>query len=348
MPSLPPLLPRTVSPSKRNRSSTQNEPRLPPARRSRPPPLPASNAFLFKGIHPLFSRHALAEDHELMEVRCGQVGCKDYPYKETSRRLNSTNNYKAHYKKFHPEIALTERDQEAKKKAKEIRALREGHGFFSKPVNDRTQEQQYRVLLLEFIIKNNLSFQIVDKPETKALITFLNPKVKQITRATLGRDLKARYEEAETGTRNKLQKHIQSGGRIALTTDGWAGNNKADYIAVTAHLESLEFEADSFLLDIIELTAPVHDGVYLNQKLIEVTDRLGITNYIISVTRDNASPNDTMLQEFQTSVALRLDELEGREKVFAMLKFDRKEGDVRCCAHIYNIAVQTGKLYIVT
>jgi hypothetical protein len=139
-----------------------------------------------------------------MEVRCGQVGCKDYPYKETSRRLNSTNNYKAHYKKFHPEIALYERDQEAKKKAKEVRALREGHGFFTKAVDERTLEQQYRVLLLEFIIKNNLSFSIVDKPETKALITFLNPRVKQISRFTLGKDLKARYEEVETSTRNKL------------------------------------------------------------------------------------------------------------------------------------------------
>jgi hypothetical protein len=220
MPLLPPLLPRTISPSKRNRSSTQNEPRLPPTRRSRPPPLPASNAFLFKGIHPLFSRYTLIEDHELIEVRYGQVSYKDYPYKETSRRLNSTNNYKAYYKKFYPEITLCKRDQEAKKKAKEVRALQEGYGFFTKAVDERTLEQQYRVLLLEFIIKNNLSFSIVDKPETKALITFLNPRVKQISRFTLGKDLKARYEEAETSTRNKLQKHIQSGGRIALTTNG--------------------------------------------------------------------------------------------------------------------------------
>jgi hypothetical protein len=102
--------------------------------------LPASNTILFKGIHPLFSRHALTEDHELMEVRCRQVSYKDYPYKETSRRLNSTNNYKAYYKKFHLEITLYERDQEVKKKAKEVRALREGHGFFTKVVNECTLE----------------------------------------------------------------------------------------------------------------------------------------------------------------------------------------------------------------
>jgi hypothetical protein len=30
-----------------------------------------------------------------------------------------------------------------------------------------------------------------------------------------------------------------------------------------------------------------------------------------------------------------------------MLRFDHKEGDVRYYAHIYNIAVQTGKLYII-
>ena len=59
----------------------------------------------------------------------------------------------------------------------------------------------------------------------------------------------------------------------------------------------------SVLLDILELTEPVHDGQYLAEKLVEVTDRLQITCSIISVTRDNASPNNSILDEFEAVVA---------------------------------------------
>lgn len=109
-------------------------------------------------------------------------------------------------------------------------------------------------------------------------------------------DLKNRYEQAEGTIREKLHFHIRQGGRIALTTDAWAGNNKLDYIAVTAHwIWKSTGLMESILLDIIELTNPVHDGYYLCKKLIQVTDRLGITCSIISVTRDNASPNNIIL-----------------------------------------------------
>ena len=128
-----------------------------------------------------------------------------------------------------------------------------------------------------------------------------------------------------------------------MTTDGWAGNNKLDYEAVTAHYITKEGEHVAVLLDIIELAEPVHDGIYLCKKLLEVTDRLAITCAIISITRDNASPNNTMLEEFEAETAERFDQMDTRDQAYFYCKFNRAEGDVRCCAHIYNIAVQAGK-----
>ena len=116
------------------------------------------------------------------------------------------------------------------------------------------------------------------------------------------RDLKIRYEIAEEEIHKKLQAHINTGGRIALTTDEWAGNNKLDYVAVTAHFTTRDRVKENLLLDIIKLTDPVHSGEALCAKLLEVTDRLGITCAIISVTRDNAKPNDTMLNNFKAEV----------------------------------------------
>ena len=96
------------------------------------------------------------------------------------------------------------------------------------------------------------------------------------------KELKARYQTGEAQLKVKLQDHIDTGGRISLTTDGWAGNNKLDYIAVTGHWQTKLGEHNSVLLDIIELTNPVHDGRYLCDKLLEVTNRLGITCAVIS------------------------------------------------------------------
>ena len=56
-----------------------------------------------------------------------------------------------------------------------------------------------------------------------------------ISRRTLGRDLKDRYIDAKEVMRYKLHEYIKAKGRISLTTDSWAGNNKLDYIAVTSH-----------------------------------------------------------------------------------------------------------------
>jgi hypothetical protein len=46
------------------------------------------------------------------------------------------------------------------------------------------------------------------------------------------------------------------------------------------------------------------------KTLLEVMNRLGITCAVMSVTRDNASPNDTMLEEFEAVVATQWGQME--------------------------------------
>jgi hypothetical protein len=75
------------------------------------------------------------------------------------------------------------------------------------------------------------------------------------------RDLKIRYEITEEEIHKKLQAYyINTGGRIALTKDKWAGNNKLDYDAVTAYFTTRDGVKENLLLDIIELTDLVYSG----------------------------------------------------------------------------------------
>ncbi|KAG4427718.1 hypothetical protein IFR05_016799, partial [Cadophora sp. M221] len=91
--------PRETSP-KRPRISTSNVvPTLPPAYR-RPPKIEATKAYMFKGLHPLYTRHNIKNSerwHKYIEIRCGQPGCTSLEYKEIERNLSGTNNYKVHY-----------------------------------------------------------------------------------------------------------------------------------------------------------------------------------------------------------------------------------------------------------
>ena len=218
-----PLVPRP-SP-KRNRAPTvSNEtPTLPPNRRRKAPPLKPTNSFLFAGAHPLYSREVIEDHHDSMTIRCTQSGCK-HPPKVIKRALTGTNNYKVHYQKAHPGIPLSDKESKDQTAAR----IQRPPGFFEKSTSGQDHAQKYRSLLLEFITKNNLSFALVDQPETKALFTFLSPTTKQISRRTLMKELKARYQTGEAQLKVKLQDHIDTGGRISLTTDGWAGNNKLD------------------------------------------------------------------------------------------------------------------------
>ena len=62
----PPLLSREGQLPKRPRAltATNTEPSLPPHRRKKAPPLPTTKAFMFSGVHPNYTRHALDEEDD--------------------------------------------------------------------------------------------------------------------------------------------------------------------------------------------------------------------------------------------------------------------------------------------
>jgi hypothetical protein len=136
----------------------------------------------------------------------------------------------------------------------------------------------------------------------------------------------------------KLAKHIEFGGRICVTTDTWTARNYKSFTAVTGHWINSDWAHNSELLDIIELTDPVHSGEYLAEKLFEIIDSLKITHAVFTVTQDNAASNHSMLDEFEASAneykTSRLDCLH------QPWNFTWKEGDIRCLGHVINLAVQ--------
>jgi hypothetical protein len=70
--------------------------------------------------------------------------------------------------------------------------------------------------------------------------------------------------------------------------------------------------------------------------LFEITESLKIAKAVFTITQDNASSNNTMLDDFEVAASFYEDGVSVQQP----WSFTCKEGDVRCLRHIINFAVQ--------
>jgi len=87
--------------------------------------------------------------------------------------------------------------------------------------------------------------------------------------------------------------------QISITTDGWTATNSKEFIAVTRHWINKDWKQRSQLLDIVYLKDPLPSSEYIAEQLLSIIDDFNITKYIFTVTQDNATPNDSMLDIFE-------------------------------------------------
>ena len=175
----------------------------------------------------------------------------------------------------------------------------------SKPIESTVEafQTKFRALLLDFVVSNNLALRIVDSQSHCRLIQHCNASVISISKQTLIRDLDKTFLSAQNTLKVELQEHVKVGGRISITTDAWTATNSKEFIAVTGHWINKDWKQRSQLLDIVYLKDPLHSGEYIAEQLLSVTDDFNITEYIFTITRDNATPNDSMLDTFEETAA---------------------------------------------
>jgi hypothetical protein len=217
-------------------------------------------------------------------------------------KLQSTGNLNQHYIIHHKGIPRSLLEEQQLKKSQQP----ETPDFFRK-YSSRTGDN-IRKLILLVIVSNNLPLSLVESPSFRALIEALNPTVMPISRRTLMRDITALFTSGRELLISKLARHIEGGGRLSLTTDTWSSRNYKSFTGVTGHWIDSDWVQHRQLLDIIELIDPVHSREYLAEKLSKITDSLKITKAVFTITRDNASPNNTMLNDFEAAASYYEDE----------------------------------------
>jgi hypothetical protein len=171
----------------------------------------------------------------------------------------------------------------------------------SKPVEFTTEafQTKYQALLLDFVVSNNLVLCIVDSQSYRRLIEYCNISVLLIGKSILIRDLDKTFLSAQSTLKVKLQEYIKLGSRISITTDAWTASNNKEFVAVTGYWINTDWKQRSQLLDIVYLTDSIHDREYLAEQLLSITNNFNITEYIFTITQDNTSPNNSMLDQFE-------------------------------------------------
>ncbi|KAL0957210.1 hypothetical protein HGRIS_014896 [Hohenbuehelia grisea] len=112
-------------------------------------------------------------------------------------------------------------------------------------------------------------------------------------------------------------------GNLNFTTNAWTSPNHWAFIAIMVHLE-MNGEPVSLLLDLVEV-AESHNGLNLAVVFAGILDDYGIADKILSITCDNMSANDGMINELFKIV----------------LWFEGQKDRVRCFAHIINLVAKS-------
>ncbi|KAF7322202.1 hypothetical protein MKEN_00744700 [Mycena kentingensis (nom. inval.)] len=108
--------------------------------------------------------------------------------------------------------------------------------------------------------------------------------------STVSRDADRLFNATQRRLKRRL---MERDGQVGLATDAWTSPNHRAFVAVTAHWEEDGKKVDC-LLDFVEVPQS-HSGEHLARVLFDVADAYGIAGRIASVTCDNASNNDTMI-----------------------------------------------------
>lgn len=100
--------------------------------------------------------------------------------------------------------------------------------------------------------------------------------------------LKDRISSAYEAGTDKVKNQLLQLENISLTLDAWSSSAHIPYLGVTAHWVTLKFEPCELLLSMEELPYP-HGATEIQEHLIDLFDKWGISSKITAIVTDNGS-----------------------------------------------------------
>ncbi|EUC67723.1 AC9 transposase, putative, partial [Rhizoctonia solani AG-3 Rhs1AP] len=181
----------------------------------------------------------------------------------------------------------------------------------------------------ELIAEQDLAFNFAESRAFRRLLCYVGQKsqVKSADlpkRHTVTRMAMHLSSEAKERIKREL-KHAC--GRVSITSDLWTDEMERPFMAVTGHFINANKMSVVVLLA-FRFVDGSHDGPTLARHLFAVLEEYKIVDKVGSITLDNASNNDTMMEALQE-----------RMHAEGYVDFEMNGNRVRCFPHIINLAV---------
>jgi len=188
---------------------------------------------------------------------------------------------------------------------------------------DNFQRTRFQQLLVSWIVDAQISFRQAENERFREMIEYLNPLV-SITQAHLSHQT-VRRRILEIYNSNKgymvgLLRNVR--GKINISFDGWRSRNRFSFTGIVCFFLGKDDLPQKLVLGIPEIVAR-HTGENIAAEVLSILRSYSIQEKIGYFTLDNASNNDTAIEEI------------GRA-----LGFDGKRRRIRCFGHIINLAVK--------
>jgi hypothetical protein len=150
---------------------------------------------------------------------------------------------------------------------------------------------------LRFVVANNLSMRQASFPWLYALLSFENPKIRDLipqSHTTVRDHLIDHYEASKLMV---IQLLAQAKSEVSISFDGWkADNNMLDLLGVCAHYLDNKYNLKVVVLG-LRNTDGSHSGTTIAKLIFEVLTEYKITDKLAYLAADSASNNDTTLRE---------------------------------------------------
>ncbi|RKK91315.1 hypothetical protein BFJ70_g17814, partial [Fusarium oxysporum] len=187
----------------------------------------------------------------------------------------------------------------------------------------RFDRLDFQRLVVSWIINSNSSFRQSEDPYLRAAFEYLNPLVKtteaHITHNTVRKRILQVYEENKAEIKRVL---ATAPGLLHIAFDGWRSNNRHALYGICCYFLNTLGQPGKLVLGLPELVDR-HSGDNIATHVVEVLRSYGITHKVGYFTLDNASNNDTAMEEIGKA-----------------LGFEGKTRRLRFFGHILNLAVK--------
>ncbi|KAL7135289.1 hypothetical protein ABFS83_11G083600 [Erythranthe nasuta] len=189
----------------------------------------------------------------------------------------------------------------------------------------------FREKVAKATIRDNYPFNFVEHEGIREVFSYLNPKAQHLSRNNSKSDVLMIYEREKEKLREMLESVCS---RMCLTSDLWSSIVSNGYMAVTAHYIDNNWVLQKGLL-IFRHLPPPHDGQSVGEKLISFLQEWGIERKIFTLTFDNASYDNGVIDLLKNHLRLK-----------NSLVCNGEFMHVKCGAHILNLVVHSGLIVI--